>query len=111
MFTAKSSIWALIFNGKILNILNPWIIEVNNEEGTITVKQRNWYLIGVDSQYIAFRFIRNITIDEHLFGADLFIKAIGGNVNAYCLKKKDARKIREILNEYNRKRGKTLIFA
>ena len=111
LFIAKSGFWPLLFNGKILHILFPWVIEVNLNESYITVKKRNWYLIGIDSQYIAFRFIRNITIDEHLFGADLFIKAIGGNVNAYCLKKKDVRKIRNMLNEYNRSRGKTLIFA
>ncbi|MBC8408990.1 MAG: hypothetical protein H8E12_09755 [Rhodobacteraceae bacterium] len=86
-------------------------MKVNIEENQIVVRKRNWFLIGVDEKYIAFRFIRNITIDEHLFGADLLIKAIGGNVEVFCISKVNARKIREILNNYNRTRGKKLIFA
>jgi len=110
-FTTKSSLISLIANGKITHVLNPWVIFVDIEEGAITVRKKNWFLIGTDEQYIAFRFIRNITRDEHLFGADLFIKAIGGNVKAFCLPKKDAKQIRDILNKYNKTRGKKLVFA
>ncbi len=111
VFTANSSIISLLANGRITDILTPWHIIVNVEESAIIVKKRNWFLIGVDEQYIAFRFIRNITIDEHLFGADLLIRAIGGKVEMFCMPKKDARKVKDILNHYNKTRGKKLIFA
>ena len=111
MYTTKSTIISLIANGKPLHIINPWIIQVDIDEGAIIVKKRNWFFIGIDEQYIAFRFIRNITIDEHLFGADLFIRAIGGNVKAYCISKKSAQEIKNLLNNYNKTRGKKLIFA
>lgn len=110
-FTSRSSIISLLANGRIMDILTPWHIIVNVEESTIIVKKRNWFLIGVDEKYIGFRFIRNMAIDEHLFGADLLIKAIGGKVEMFCMPKKDAQEVKDILNNYNKTRGKKLIFA
>ena len=63
----------------------------------ITVKKRNWYLIGVDIDTIPIRNIRNIFINEHLFGSDLHIKIFGATISALCLSKKDSIKIRSIL--------------
>lgn len=106
IFRTKSSILALLFNGKIAHIINPWVLILNFEEETISVEKRNWYFIGKDQNVIAFRFIRNIKIDEHLFGADIFIKAIGGNVAGKYLPKRHLKKSQELLLEYNNRKGK-----
>lgn len=61
---------------------------------------------------IAFRYIRTVNIDQHIFGADIQIKAVGGYVSALYIPKNDAKKIKKMLFEYNqRKRGKGIIFG
>ncbi len=111
-FEASSSLLALVMNGKFLDILRPWEISIDLEEEIICVEKRNWHLISKDSTEIAFRYVRNIKIDRHLFGADIQIKVVGGTVTAYCLSKSDAREIKEQLLLYNkRKKGKEIIFA
>ena len=112
IFEATSSPDALVFNGKAAHIVNPWTIIVDTDEETITVKKRNWHLIGKDEQVLAFRFIRNIKIDQHMFGADIHIKIVGGTISAYCLSKSDANTVEEILLDYNQtKKGKGIIFS
>jgi hypothetical protein len=106
IFKTKSSILALFFNGEIGHIINPWVLILNFENETITVEKRNWYFIGKDRNVVAFRFIRNIQINEHLFGANVFIKAIGGNVSAKYFPKKDLRKCQDLMIEYNNQKGK-----
>lgn len=111
-FEAQSSANALIMNGKPAHVLNPWHIFVDTDEETITIRKRNAYLIGVDEQVIAFRYIRSVKIDQHLFGADIHIKAMGGHVSAFFIPKSDAKKIKKMLLEYNQiKRGKGIIFV
>jgi hypothetical protein len=111
-FESTSSGSALIANGKAAHVANPWNIVIDTDEETITVSIRNWYLIGIDTQIIAFRFIRSIRIDEHLIGADIHIKVVGGTASAYCIPKSDARRIKEILMDYNfTKKGKGIIFS
>ena len=75
---------------------------------TITISKRNWYFIGKDSETIAFRFIRKIAINEHLFGANIWVKAIGGSVSAKYLPKKDLQLIKEKLIKYNQTKKKCL---
>jgi hypothetical protein len=112
LLQATSSKLALIMNGKILHIFNPWTISISKTEEYIKVTKRNWYLIGRDEQILAFRYIRNITIDRHLFGADIHIKIMGGKISAYCISKRAARKIRNHLLEYNQtKKGRGIIFS
>lgn len=109
---ATSSILSLILNGKLFHVFNPWHIIVNFDEETITVKKRNQFLIGIDRDIIAFRYIRKVTIDEHLFGADIHIKVVGGYASAFCIPKSDAKKIKKMLLEYNQtKKGKGIIFS
>lgn len=111
-YEATSTETALAANGRIINAATPWHIIVDTDEETITVRKRNLSMIGVDEDVLAFRFIRRIRIDEHLFGADIEIKAVGGAATAYCLSKKDCKKIKQILMEYNAtKRGKGIIFS
>jgi len=112
IFEAQSSAIALVMNGKPAHILNPWHIIVETDEETITITKRNWYLIGIDEQILAFRYIRNITIDQHLFGADIHIKIMGGKISAYCISKRNAKRIKKILLEYNQtKKGRGIIFS
>jgi len=111
-FETSSSSNALVMNGKGAHVVNPWHIIIDTDEETITVRKRNAILIGVDEQICAFRFIRSITIDQHLFGADIHIKVVGGLASAYCIPKSDAKEIKKILLEYNQtKKGKGIVFS
>jgi hypothetical protein len=56
----------------------------------------------VDEDTLAFRFIRRVTVDEHLIGADITIQAVGGKLTAKCLEKSACKKIKQILMEYNK---------
>ena len=108
---AKSSFIALFINFKIEHLINPWIIEVDFDDETITIGKRNWYFIGKDTDTLAFRFIRKITVNEHLFGADVFIKAIGGSVNGKYFPKSKIRLIKKELIEYNKTKKRHIIFT
>jgi len=109
---SRSTIASLIFNGKMFHLLNPWHIEVDTNQETITIRKRNPFLIGFDEQIVSFRYIRSIMIDEHLFGADIHVKVVGGRASAYCISKSDARRIKNTLLEYNAtKRGRGIIFS
>ena len=78
----------------------------------VTMFIRNLTMIGVDEDVLAFRFIRRIRIDQHLIGADIEIKTVGGTVTAYCLSKGDCRRIKQILMDYNAtRRSKGIIFS
>jgi hypothetical protein len=111
ILSTKSSVLALFMNFKIDHILNPWVIEVNFEEETITIEKRNWHLIGKDSDTLAFRFIRKITVNEHLFGADVYIKAIGGSVSGKYFPKRKIKAIKQELIEYNKTKRQHIIFS
>ena len=104
-FSTSSSTNALIMNGKAAHVVNPWHITIDLENETITIRKRNKILIGVDEKVIAFKYVRNIIVDEHLFGADMHIKVLGGTASVYCLSKSDAQHIKEMLLEHNRTKG------
>lgn len=97
----SSSEASLLANGHAADILTPWQIEIDTDEQTITVRKRNKYLIGVDEDTLAFRFIRRVVIDQHFIGADITIQAVGGKLTAYSLDKSACQRIKEILMEYN----------
>jgi hypothetical protein len=110
-FETSSSKNALIINGKGAHVVNPWHIIIDLDQETITVRKRNKFLIGVDEQVIAFKYVRNITIDEHFVGADIHIKVVGGTASVYCLSKSDAEKIKEMLLEHNNSRGGSITIS
>ena len=111
-FEATSTEAAMAANGKMINAATPWHVIVDTDKETITIRKRNLILIGVDEEVYSFRYIRRIIIDEHLIGADIEIRITGGTAKAYCLAKKDVRKIKQILLDYNAtKKGKGIIFA
>ena len=111
LIKSKSSIIALFFNGQLAHIINPWVLSVDYENETITVEKRNWYFIGINKNIIAFRFIRNIRVDEHLFGANISINATGGWFEAKYLSKNDAETFKNSLFEYNKGRNNYIIFS
>lgn len=111
LIKSKSSLIALFFNGQLAHIINPWVLSVDYENETITVEKRNWYFIGINKNIIAFRFISNIRVDEHLFGANISIKATGGWVEAKFLSKNDAEIFKNSLFEYNKGRNNHIIFS
>lgn len=110
-YETSSSKNALIINGKSAHVVNPWHIIIDLDQETITVKKRNKFLIGVDEQVIAFKYVRNITIDEHFIGADIHIKVVGGTASVYCLSKSDAEKIKEMLLEHNNSKGSNITIS
>lgn len=97
----SSSDAALMANGRAGDVLTPWHVKIDTNEQTITISKRNKYLIGVDEDMLAFRFIRRVKIDEHLIGADITIQAVGGKFTAFCMSKSDCKRIRQILLDYN----------
>ena len=53
-----------------------------------------------------------MTIDEHLIGADIHIKVVGGKASVFCFSKSDVEEIKVILLEYNQtKKGRGIIFS
>lgn len=109
-FTSSEAV--LLANGRSGDVLRPWHITIDTDEQTITVSKRNRYFIGTDEDTLSFRFIRRVTIDEHLFGADITISAVGGKVTACGLEKSDCKRIKQILMEYNQEhKGKDIIFG
>lgn len=111
IFKTKSSLTSLIFNGRFSQILTPWHLEFNIEEMYIKISKRNWYLISIDTNIYSFRFIRNIQIDTHVFGADIELRITGGVARALSIPKKDAKMIKHLVIQYNNsKKGKHLIF-
>ena len=109
-FTSSEAI--LLANGRAGDVLRPWTLIIDTDEETITIRKRNKYFIGVDEDTLAFRFIRRVTIDEHLLGADISIKAVGGTLTACSLEKSECKKIKKILMEYNKaKNSKGIIFS
>lgn len=102
IYKYSSSEAALVANGHASDVLSPWQLIVDTDEQTITIRKRNKYLIGVDEDTLAFRFIRRVTVDQHLIGADITIQAVGGKLTAKCLDKSACKKIKQILMEYNK---------
>ena len=110
-YSFTSSEAALVANGRAIDILTPWTLTIDTDQQTITVSKRNRILIGVDEDTLAFRFIRRITIDQHLIGADITIQAVGGKLTAYCLDKSDCKRAKEILMEYNQTCKGGIVFS
>ncbi len=111
VYTASSTLLSLFLNLKLEYIIIPWKIRVDTDNEIITVEQRNWFLIGKDSNTVAFRFIRSVHINEHISGADITIKVFGNSVSAYYISKKRARAIRQILINYNQGNNSNIIFS
>ena len=97
MFIAKSPLYVLLFNFRFQDILCPWKIKI--EENLLTIEKRNWYLVGIDSTTVPINYVRNVSIDQHLFGADVHIKVYGSNISVYYISKKSAAKLKEILTQ------------
>ena len=103
---AKSTFLSLITNQRLRHIFTPWHIIVDFEDQNITLRKRNWFLISVDEKTSSFRFVRDIEIDKHLFGADIKIKLSESYIEANSISKKSANRIKDQLAEYNNKLGK-----
>lgn len=106
MRQTATSFWisSIIFGEHFMDVITPWKIIIDFEKRHIEVTKRNKYLIGVDRKIMPFKNIRNIILDEHLIGADLYFKVYGANVIAKCLKKSDARHLyQEGIKEIGRK--------
>lgn len=110
-YTFTSSEAVLIANGRAGDVLRPWTVIIDIDEQTITIRKRNSYFIGTDEDMLAFRYIRRVTIDEHLFGADITISAVGGKLTACGLEKSDCKRIKQILTDYNKTRKSSIVFS
>lgn len=101
----KSTAMSLITNGKPLAIIRPWRIKVDCLSRQIEVKRRNWFLIGFDEKTYAFKSVRNVTIDTHLFGANIHVQVYAGKAQAFYIRKRIAKDIKRLLleNDWNKK--------
>lgn len=96
-FIAKSSNLALVMNGKPFDVLRKWHVIIDSKKMQITVRRRNWHFISFDEQTFAFKTVRNVKIDTHLFGANVSIKVYAGEAKIFFLSKTDAKTIKNIL--------------
>ncbi|MEQ9288802.1 MAG: hypothetical protein RIG77_17910 [Cyclobacteriaceae bacterium] len=93
----KTSKMACIMNFSPLGLLYPMHVIVDTNRRHLIIRQKNWHLISYDEETYAFKSVRNVKVDTHLFGADIHVKVYSGNASAYLLKKKDAKKVRDVL--------------
>ena len=100
-----------MLNLKIEYLLIPWKLNIDFKNEILEVKQRNWFLIGYTTNTVSLRFIKNISIQEHLFGANIYIKTMGQNFMVKYLEKNEAEKIKNLLLEFNKNKGKQIIIA
>lgn len=83
-------------------ILTPDVIIIDND--SITYKKRNKYLINVDSITVPISKISSIELDTSLLGTDIIIKTFGaGEIVGKKFSKSDAKEIRKIIQERQRK--------
>lgn len=101
----------MALNLKIEYIFNPWILNIDFQNEILEIKQRNWYLIGHKSNTVSLRFIRNISIQEQLFGANVLIRTMGQNFVLKYLEKIDAKEIKQLLLDFNQNKGKQIIIT
>lgn len=97
LFKTRSTFAALVSRGKFWDIFTPWKAEIDISNKIVTILKRNWHLISEDEDTFKFNSVRHISIDNYLFGADIHIKMFGGNASIYCIPKKDAKRIKELL--------------
>lgn len=97
IFQTQSTFMALFTRGKFWDIITPWKAEIDILKKRVTILKRNWYLINVDEETFQFSNVRHITIDKFLFGADIHIKMYSGTASIFCISKKDAKTIKEML--------------
>lgn len=110
-YNFSSSFKAIIFNLKIEYLLTPWNLTIDFDEEILELQQRNWFLIGFKVNSVSLRFIRSININEHFYGADIFIRTMGQNLTINYLEKSDALKIKNMLLEFNKGKAKKIIIA
>ena len=108
-FETASASYALIINGKGAPVLNPWRITIDLRDNYHSKAEWNYDWCS-KKQAIAHKHVWNIKFDQHFVGADIHINVVGGYDSAYCLKKSDAEKIKQILFDHNQlKKGNKII--
>lgn len=79
------------------DLLRPWYIQIDFEKRLIELKKRNWFLIGFNHQSFQVKSVRNVHVDNHLFGADISIQVYAGKAVAYSISKSKAKTIKNLL--------------
>lgn len=84
------------------SLLTPNRIKITAD--TVIFKKRNKHLINVDSISIPIVKISSVELDTGILGTDIIIKSYGsGNIIAKKFTRSDARKIRELISERQRR--------
>ncbi|MGE0636103.1 MAG: hypothetical protein AB7G44_03205 [Bacteroidia bacterium] len=83
------------------DLIRPWHLIVDIDKKQIVVKKRNWFLIGMDEKTYQFNTVRNVQINNHLFGSNILIQVYAGKAVAYCISKSEAQQIKEVLLNKN----------
>lgn len=97
VFETKSSCWALLSRRKFWDVLTPWRARIDISMKRVSISKRNWYLFNSNEETFQFNSIRHIKIQQKLIGADIHISMYTGTASIYCITKKDARRIQELL--------------
>lgn len=79
------------------DFLFPFSLELDSAKKTLTVRKRNWFVIGIDTKSFNFGQIRNVLVDEHLLTASLIIRVYAGKIECHWLSKADANKFKDAL--------------
>ena len=80
------------------NILRPDVIEIT--DNYLVYKKRDVNLITVDEKAIPIKEIVEVSIDNHLIGADLILIGRGmGRISVSNFSKGDVRKIKRLIEE------------
>lgn len=99
-FKTQSTCLSLFVRGKFWDIGRPWKVEIDLNKKHVTIFKRSRYLINVDEQIFKFSSVTHITINNFLFGADVHIRMYSGTASIYCISKKAAKTIKDILLKY-----------
>lgn len=80
------------------NVFTPQTIIITDYD--VTLKQRNKWLIGVDTITIPRNKIASIEIDDKVWGADIYIYSVGGaKIEGKNFTGSDAKRIKQILED------------
>ena len=97
MLEFKSSIVALICCGEIDSLFTPWKVSIDLTNKILKIEKRNWFFIGIDETTYKLNMIRNVQINNYIFGSNVVIKAFGNVMIVKGLKNEDALKIKDLI--------------
>jgi len=81
----------------ILKSITPWRLILDSNNNKITLKKRNWYFMGVNTQTFNFGKVRNVLNDEKAMTSDIHLQVYAGSVSGYYFPKKHAKMLGKLM--------------